>query len=897
VEERRPSPETMLERATVEAEGERRGKLKIFFGMAPGVGKTYALLQDAQAKKRAGVDVVLGWIETHGRRETEALTHGLERLAARRVDYRGLELVEFDLDAALRRRPALVLLDELAHTNAAGSRHARRWQDAEELLAAGIDVYTTLNVQHVESLNDVVASITGVVVRETVPDSIVDRAHEIELVDLPPDELLQRLEQGKVYLPAEAERARASFFRKGNLIALRELALRRTAERVDAQALEWRRAQGLAEPWSARERVLVAVGPAPSSADVIRSAYRLATRLRAPWLAVSVETPAFGRLSEEERERVAANLALAQRLGAETLVVRGERASEELLVLARARDVTKLLIGKPGPARWPWQRLRGLVPELVRRSGPIDVLVTSGEQGREELLRAPRRYRRHRAADYGWAFLSVLVCTAVGAASRSFLSLADLAMLYLLGVLIVASRLPRRPSLFAAVASVAALDFFFVSPAFTFAVSDLRYLLTFAVMLAVALLVSTFTVRLREQAEAARERERRTAALFALSRRFVVETGVAEIASVAMGHVRDLLGTDVAVLLADRAGNLTPCGGASAALVADEHELAVARWAFQHGRLAGHGTDTLPASRSLFIPLVGTGGHLGVFAVALAGRPEPPTPAQWQVLETFVAQTALALERALLVEQAARARVDVETERTRSALLSAVSHDVRTPLATITGAAGALLDEADLDPGTRRELAGTIREEAERLARLVADLLDLTRLESGDLVARTELCPLEEVVDSAVQRAHAVLAGHPLERLRPEEVLCAEIDPLLLEQVLVNLLENAARYSPPGTAIEMRLADEAGELRIEVADRGPGLAPGEEARVFERFYRAPDNQRAGGTGLGLTVSQAIVRAHRGRLTAENRAGGGALFRVALPRPAPIPIHSEEEERA
>ncbi len=371
----------MLARAAVEAERERRGELKVFFGMAPGVGKTYALLQSAQEKRQAGVEVVLGWVETHGRRETEALTFGFERLAPRRVDYRGLELSEFDLDAALTRRPALILLDELAHTNAAGSRHARRWQDVEELLAAGIDVYTTLNVQHVESLNDVVAAITGVVVRETVPDSIVDRADEIELVDLPPDELLQRLKEGKVYVPAQAERALESFFKKGNLLALRELALRRTAERVDAQGLEWRRQQGVAEPWSTRERVLVAVGPAPSSADVIRAAYRLATRLRAPWLAVSVETPAFERLGEDERERVSSNLALAQRLGAETLVVRGVRASDELLALARERNATKLLIGKPGPMRWPWQRLRGLVPELVARSGSIDVLVTSGGHG------------------------------------------------------------------------------------------------------------------------------------------------------------------------------------------------------------------------------------------------------------------------------------------------------------------------------------------------------------------------------------------------------------------------------------------------------------------------------------------------------------------------------------
>ncbi len=872
----------MLARATAEEQTRQRGKLTIFFGMAPGVGKTYALLESAQEQKRAGTDVVLGWVETHGRRETEALTRGLERLPPRAVDYRGLRLLEFDLDAALRRKPALILLDELAHTNAAGLRHARRWQDAEELLAAGIDVYTTLNVQHVESLNDVVAQITGVLVRETVPDSIVDQAHEIELVDLPPDDLLRRLEEGKVYVPAQARQAMQGFFKKGNLLALRELALRRTAERVDAQGAEWRRAQGVAEPWSARERVLVAVGPAPSSADVIRAAYRLAARLRAPWIAVSVETPAFDQLAASERERVGANLTLAQRLGAETVVVRGERAGEELLALARERGATKILVGKPGAAPRFWRRSRGLVPELVRGSGAIDVLVTSGEQGLGEDERRPAVRRPAQPRSYAWATLSVLLCSAVCFAARPFLSLADQAMVYLLGVLVVASRLPRRPALVSAILSVLALDFLFVAPAYTLAVDELRYLVTFLVMLVVALLVSTFTVRLREQAEEARARERRTASLYAMSRQFVIETAVAEIASTATRHVSELLGVETVVLLADASGRLAPCGGASSRLARSESELAVARWAFENGRLAGHGTDTLPGAEALFIPLVGSGGHLGAFGVALARRDVPPTPSEWQIVETFVAQTALALERALLVERAAAARVAMETERTRSALLSAVSHDVRTPLASITGAASTLAAEPEPAPAARRELVETIGEEAQRLTRLISDLLDLTRLESGDLEVRKEPCPLEEIVDSAVQRLASELAGRPLERSRPEDVLVAPVDPVLLEQVLIHLLENAAKYSPAGSPIEIRLSAQGDEALIDVLDRGPGLPPGEESRVFERFYRAADGHRALGTGLGLTIAEAIVRAHRGRIEATNREGGGAHLRVVLP---------------
>jgi two-component system sensor histidine kinase KdpD len=885
----RPTPESMLERAAAEADGQRRGRLRIFFGMAPGVGKTCALLQSAQEKRRAGLDVVLGWVETHGRRETEALTAGLERLPPRRVDYRGLELTEFDLDAALRRRPALLLIDELAHRNAAGSRHARRWQDVEELLDAGIDVHTTLNVQHVESLNDVVATITGVVVRETVPDSIVDRASEIELVDLPPDELLQRLREGKVYLPVQAEQARQRFFVKGNLLALRELALRKVAERVDAQGLEWRRQQGVSEPWGTRERVLVAVGPAPSSADVIRSAYRLATRLRAPWLAVSVETPAYDRLSAEARERVAANLALAQRLGAEIVVLRGEHLAEELTALARERSVTKILVGKSRPGRWPgvwpgvWPRPRGggLVEALVRGSGAADVLVTSGEQGAEEPAR-PRPAERPDRRGYLWAALPVAGSTGLCWLAGPLLSSTDQAMVYLLGVLAAASRLPRGPALCAAVLSVAAFDFCFVPPAFTFAVDDQRYLITFLVMLGVGLLVSSLTVRLRAQADAARERERHTAALLAMSAQFVIETGVAEIARMAAGHVRELLGVEAIVLLADRAGNLTPCGGAQFELARTEQELAVARWAFQHGRLAGHGTDTLPGAEALFIPLVGSGGHLGAFGVALARRPNPLAPSQWRLLEAFVAQTALALERALLVERSATERVAAETERTRSALLSAVSHDLRTPLASIAGAASLLRAEPDLEPQVRAELLATVHEEADRLSRLVADLLDLTRLESGDLRVQKEPYPLEEIVDSALARRASELRGRAVERRVPEEVLVAPVDPLLLEQVLLNLLENAAKYTPPGSPLEVSVERRGEQAVLEVADRGPGLPPGAEARVFERFYRAADSHRSRGTGLGLTVSEAIVRAHHGRIEAENRPGGGALFRVSLP---------------
>jgi two-component system sensor histidine kinase KdpD len=883
--ERRPTPEEMLELAQREEERERRGRLKIFFGAAPGVGKTYAMLESAQAKKRAGVDVVIGWVETHGRPETEALARGLDRLAPRVVEYRGVKLEEFDLDAALARRPGLILVDELAHTNAAGSRHARRWQDVEELLAAGIHVEATLNVQHVESLNDVVERFSGIQVRETVPDALFDRADEIELVDLPPDELLERLRQGKVYVPVQAERAAAAFFRKGNLIALRELALRRAAERVDAQAAEWKKEHGIGEVWGTRERLLVVVDSAPSAIDVVRAAYRMAARLRAPWIVLLVETPDLLRMPSEGRERAEGALDLAERLGAETLVVRGESVPEEILAAARERSATRVVVGKPGGRGLG--RLRGSleVARLVRSSGEIDVLVTSGEHGEEPARRWLRR-RRVPPASYAWALFVVLACTGVCWATRSILTLADQAMIYLLGVLIVASRYPRRPSLLAAVVSVAALDFFFVPPIFTMDVEDLRYATTFGVMLVVALTVSTFTVRLREQAEAARQRERRTASLFAMSSQFVIETGVGAIAATAVRHVTELLEVESFVLLADRKGNLVPCGGEVGTLSHSERELAVARWAFQNGRLAGHGTETLPSSEGLYIPLVGTGGHLGVFGIALGRRPEPPTPSQWQVLETFVAQTALALERALLVERHRSSEVAMETERARNELLSAVTHDVRTPLASIRGAAETLLDAAtDLAPATRREMLETIREESARLSRLIGDLLELTRLESGSFEARKEPVPVDELFDSALARTEAELAGREVELDLPEDVLSVPVDPVLMEQVLVNLLENAARHAAP-SAITARAAREGERVVLEVGDRGPGIPPGEEERLFERFYRTSDGVRGRGTGLGLTVCRAIVRAHGGRIAAANRPGGGAVFRIELPADGP-----------
>lgn len=880
--DQRPSPEAMLARAASEAAKQQRGRLKIFFGMAPGVGKTYALLCSARQLAASGTDVLVGWVETHGRRETAALLAGLPVLPPRRSDYRGLVQEEFDIEEALRRRPGLVLLDELAHTNAAGSRHAKRWEDAEELRQAGIDVYTTLNVQHVESLNDLVAALTGVTVRETVPDAVFDSADDIELIDLPPDDLLTRLEQGKVYGREQAALARDRFFKKSNLLALRELALRRTAERVDAQRDEHRRLSGQSHPSSMRERLLVAVGPAPSSARVVRAAARLAYRLRAPWLAVSVETPALANLAEQARQQLASNLALAQKLGAETLTIVGNELEQELLALGRQRRITRLVVGRPLESkRWPWRRRsRSLLDRLLELQPEFDVLVTSGIEAPAEVRLDPPR-RRFDWLAVVWAILVVAVLVGLGWLLQERITVADQAMLLLLGVIGIAARLTRSATVVATCLSVLSLDFFFVPPRFHLWVDDQRYLVTFAVMFLVALVAANFTNRFRAQATASQARERATATLFAMSRQFVVETGLGAIAGVAVGHLKELLGVEAQLWIADSQGELKR-GNSGPHATISESDLGIAQWAFKNGKLAGHGTSTLPASGWLFVPLVGSAGHLGAVGLQLGQRPSPPTPSQWQVAETFIAQAALAVERALLAERAALTKLSNERERTRNTLLAAVSHDIRTPLATIVGAASTVLAKPELARAEQSSLLTGIHGEAERLSRLVSHLLDLTRLQSEEFELVTEPYPLEELVQSALDRLAGPLSARPVAFTHPEAVLSVRADGLLIEQALLNLLENALKFSPPESPITIELSAQGQWARIELSDRGPGLPPDQVERVFERFFRLEDGQRAGGAGLGLALVRTIVHLHGGRVSALNRPEGGASFRIELP---------------
>ena len=880
-ESERPNPDQLLARLKESEAREKRAQLKIFLGASAGVGKTYAMLTEAHERRAAGVDVVVGLIETHGRRETEALLTGLEVLPRAQREHRGVTLEEFDLDAALKLHPQLLLLDELAHTNAPGSRHRRRWQDVEELLSAGIDVYTALNVQHVESLVDVVAQTTGVNVRETVPDSILDRADEIELVDLPPDDLLVRLKEGKVYVPHQAARALEHFFQKGNLIALRELALRQTALRVGAQMETYRRTQGLGRAAPSRERLLVAIGDPVQGLRLVRSARRMAAALNTEWIVVHVELPSRLREDPRVRDHIVDVLGLAEELGAETAMLSGLAVADELLAFARERGVTRVMLGK---SRAPWWRERLLgspLTRMLRESGDLDVYVVRGEEGERAPAPAPGPLPTTRREYLGAAAI-VAVCTLVGWAMQQVFDRSNISMMYLLGVALSALAFGRRPAILASILAVAAFDFFFVPPRLTFAVSDGQYVITFGVMLAVGLLVGTLTARLRDQASGARQREARTRALFRLSRELAERRDTGGLLDVAIERIGDVFEARVAVLLADAAGRVTVAAGDLTLFGNSEHERGVAQWSFDSLQAAGAGTDTLPGSRGLYLPLRASAGALGVLGLAPTDPRRLQSPDRFQLLQTFANQTALALERTLLAAEREKARVDIETERARNALLSSVSHDLRTPLAAITGAASSLRDAAPADPVTRRELADTIVGEAQRLNRLVGDLLDLTRLESGALRARKEWHSVEEVVGAALTRLESELGHHPVELALADDLPLVPLDDVLIEQALVNLIDNAVKYSPAGGAIEIAADVEDEHLRLEVADRGSGLPPGQEAQIFEKFHRGEPQGERRGVGLGLTICRGIVEAHGGHIAARNRPGGGAAFTIELP---------------
>ncbi|MCA6119243.1 sensor histidine kinase KdpD [Bradyrhizobium sp. WSM 1738] len=887
--EQRPSPEALLEAAR--REDSRVGRLKIFVGAAPGVGKTYEMLQSAHAKK-AGADVVIGIVETHGRAETEALLKGLEVLPRKRLTYKEQTLEEMDLDALIARRPQIALVDELAHTNAPGSRHPKRYLDVEELLSHGIDVYSAVNIQHIESLNDVVAQITHVRVRETVPDRIFDRADAIELVDLTPDDLIQRLKEGKVYVSKQAERALEHYFSPGNLTALRELALRRTAERVDEQLLTHMKANAIAGPWAAGERILVCVSEDPRAAGLVRYTKRLADRLHAQWTAISIETRRSMQLTDEQRDRLADTMRLAEALGGEALTIPGvgRRIADDLISFAHANNVTQIVIGKSTRSWW-FELTRGsVVHDLVRRAGNISVHVIAGdEQGvAKTAVQTAARQEPFNPRPYMMALL--FVAMGLGAArliQPLFGGIENVDLVFLTAVVGVAARYGLWPSLLASVAASLCYNFFFLPPVHTFTITDPINVTAFFFFMLIALLVSNVAARVRSQADTAIGRVRTTESLYAFSRKLA---GTATLDDVlwATAYQTALMLRVRVVLLLPEDGVLTVKSGYPPEDQLDQADLAAANWAWSNDRPAGRGSDTLPGAKRLFLPMRTGRGAIGVIGIDDDRTGPLLTPDQRRLLDALVDQGALAIERVLLVEDMDRVKRTVESDRLRGALLTSISHDLKTPLASVLGAASTLRDlGAGLTDAQKNDLLATMIEESERLNRFIANLLDMTKLESGAIVANIAPHDVGEIVGSALRRASKILIHHKVSLDLSPNLPMLQLDAVLFEQVLFNLLDNAAKYAPAGTTISIRSARDQGTVSLQILDEGGGIPPEELESVFDKFYRAQkgDHVRPG-TGLGLAISRGFVEAMRGTISAANRADrSGAIVTIRLPVPA------------
>ncbi len=885
----RRNPDELLTELRQREALERRGRLKIFFGASAGVGKTYSMLESARIARAAGVDVVVGYVEPHGRAETERLLEGLEQLAFLEVRYRGITRREFDLDAALKRAPAILLVDELAHSNLVDGdpkpRHAKRWQDIKELMAAGINVWTTLNVQHLESLNDVVAGITGVRQQETVPDGMFDEADEVELIDLPPTDLLTRLKAGKVYLSDQVGTATERFFREPNLLALREMALRRTADRVDAAARSYRSQERASKPWLARDRFLIAVAPDDQAEQLVRVGKRFADALDAEWLVVSVETPNMLNLGEEARNRRIDVLRLAESLGAQTVTLDGPSASAALTEYARLRNITRIVVGEP--RRFGIRTLfkPSTATKLVAAGGGFDVSVIARRQTSRQRA-SGRDVVGPREIDAGryWAALFIsLACSGVAAVMYPYLALTNLVMVYLLGATIAALRLGRGPASLTAVANIVAFDFCFVPPRFTLAVSDFEYVVTFGVMLAVALIIANLVANVRAQTRVAGARERRTSLLYGMSRELTATRSLEDLTRVAVKHVAETFASLVVVLVPDKNGRLQHPRGEPLPASLRAADLSVAQWVFDHGAPAGLGTDTLPAARAQYLPLKGARRTLGVLAVQPTQRRRLLLPEQRHLLETFAAQITLALERADLAEEAASARISAETEGLRNTLLASISHDLRTPLSVIAGASSALNDSSiTLDPESRRQLTTSIESKAHEMSEIISNVLDLMRFEAGQISLHRDWETIDDLVGAALARLDIHLADHVVEVELPADLPAVYVDAPLVTQVLANLLENAAKYTPAGTRVIISAGPDVGSLRVFVDDTGPGLPAGDPEQLFAKFQRGRDESSSGGAGLGLAICRSIVNAHGGTIAAMERPGGGARFVFTLP---------------
>lgn len=880
----RPTPEAMLKLAQAEEVTAELGKLKIFLGYAAGVGKTYAMLEAARKRKTDGRDVVVGYVESHGRSETDTLLLGLELVPRKHVHYLGVALPEMDIDAILARKPQIVLVDELAHSNAPSSRHEKRWQDVEEILEAGIDVYTTVNIQHFESLNDVVTQITGIIVRETVPDRLLDLAFEIKLIDLPPEDLLQRLNEGKIYIADQAAKAIEKFFRPGNLMALRELSLRRTAARVDEQMRAYMETQSIAGPWPTAERLLVCVSGSPYSEKLIRATCRLSEELKGQWFTVYIETPAVSRHVRENREHIWRDLRLAESLGGQVASVTATDITDAVIEYATRHNITKIVMGKPTRRHWRKILQTPIVDRIIQKSGAIDVVIVSFEPDKSAVT-AKATAHKHRnpfeLSGYAASVALVLAATVLCELLRPFLAPTNMVMFYLLAVVVAALRLSRKPAIATAFLGVLAFDFFFVPPRITFVVADTQYLMTFIGLFVVGVVISTLVARSRERADVMRAREVQTASLYYLSRDLAASVDITAVLAAVIRNVEEALNAQVVILLPE--GERLDIMATSEGFELGVKEQAVADWAFRNNHPAGRATDTLVSADLIYLPLLTPISVLGVMGVKLESLHEYHSQDNRRLLDAFATQAAMAMERIQFSRQAEQTQILQARENLERALLNSISHDLRSPLSTVTGVLTSLKEEgAHLGDTARKELLETACNEAERLNRFVGNLLDMTRIEAGAVKLNLEPCDVQELVGCAL----AVLETRGDTRKVSFRMLpvmpMVPMDLVLMIQVLVNLLENSLKYSPPDSPIEVIASTDASWLLLEVADRGPGVPEHDLKRVFDKFYRIPVPEGAGGTGLGLSICKGIVEANGGRIAAENRTGGGLSIVVRLP---------------
>jgi two-component system sensor histidine kinase KdpD len=899
MDEYRPDPDTLLAAVQKQEARENRGKLKIFLGMAAGVGKTYAMLDAARQAKSDGLNVVIGYVETHHRAETQALADRLETIPRRQVEYRGAVLEEMDLDAILARRPEVVLVDELAHTNAPGSRHVKRYQDVVELLDAGINVWTTVNVQHFESRSDSVRQITGITVHETVPDSLLDIANEIELIDLSPDELRKRLVEGKVYTPERVEVAANNFFRTGNLTALREMALRLTAEHVDHKLQDYMELKRISGPWRSGERLLVAVSASPFSEKLIRWTRRMAYNLEAPWLAVYIDTAKT--LSPAAKARLAHNLELARDLGGTIVTAVGHDVAEALLRLAHQRNVTQIVIGKPQHSRLQ-NFLRGgsLVNRVIHASGDIDVYVVTGDKvpgtggGRKWL---PEIESHSSWREYGVALAAVGIITLVNLILTNtvpWVGHQAVGLTELLGVLMIAVYVGRGPALLAAFASAISWNFLFIDPRFTFVISQVQDVILFFLYFAIAIFTGNLTARIRAQEQQARHNAERTTALYTLAHETATAINMDDVLNTAVAQIEQVFDAEVAIILST-SGTLEKEPHPSSSLEIPEKDYTVARWAFEHGKPAGSNTDTLPMASAQFLPLLTPSRTVGVIGIQMRHN-EHPTFDQEVLLETFINQVALVIERELLDEAAEQSAMLRESERLYTTLLNSISHELRTPIATVIGAASSLLDPStNSQPAARSQLTKDIQSAANRLNRLVENLLDMSRLESGRLRLKRDWCDVSEIIGVAVQRVDDCTNTHPFTINLAPELPLIQVDFMLIEQALVNLIDNACNYTPAGTPISIDAHQHGKLLEIIIRDHGPGIPQAQLERIFDKFYRLPGTA-TGGTGLGLSISRGLIEVHGGTLAAENAPDGGAVFIIQLPdNGLPPPVQESRHE--